>query len=74
MGERLKPPNRSVINSRFPKWMVSLREKLSHDKRSPPAVVVSANDGTIRTSRGKSTLQIPLADASTVGVFCTGKI
>jgi hypothetical protein len=52
MGERLRPPKRSVMNSRHPKTMVSLREKPSHDEHSPPAVMVSTDDGTIRMSRG----------------------
>jgi hypothetical protein len=73
-GERLRPPNQSVMNSRFPKQMLSPREKPSHDKHSLPAVVMNANDGTIGTSGGKSTLQIPLPSVSTISVFCTGKI
>jgi hypothetical protein len=35
MGERLRPPKQSVMNSRLPKRMVSPREKPSHDRHSP---------------------------------------
>jgi hypothetical protein len=44
----------SVMNSRLPKQMVSPREKISHDKCSPSVAMVSADEGTIRMSRGKA--------------------
>jgi hypothetical protein len=59
VGERLKPPKRSAMNLRLPKRMVSLREKPPHDRHSPSAVTASANDGTIRTSRGKPHCKSP---------------
>jgi hypothetical protein len=34
--------------------MISLREKPPHDKRSPSVAMMSADDGTIGTSRGKA--------------------
>jgi hypothetical protein len=59
MGERLKPLNRSTMNSGLPKRMVLLREKPPHDRHSPSAVMASANDGTIGTSRGKARYKSP---------------
>jgi hypothetical protein len=44
MAERLMPPKRSVMNSRFPKPMVSPREKISHDRHSPSAAMVEATE------------------------------
>jgi hypothetical protein len=54
MGERLRPPKRSAMNSRLLKRMVSPREKPPLDRRSSPATTMSMDDGTIRTSRGKA--------------------
>jgi hypothetical protein len=54
MGERLKPPNRSEMKSRLPKRLVSRREKISHERRSPSTTTVSFVDVTIGTSRGKA--------------------
>jgi hypothetical protein len=59
MGERIRPPKRSAMNSRLPKQMVSPREKPSHNKHSPPMATMSTNDGTIRTSRGKECCKSP---------------
>jgi hypothetical protein len=59
MGLRLRPPKRSAMNLILPKWMVSSREKSSHDKRSPPAATMSVYDGTIGTSRGKACRKSP---------------
>jgi hypothetical protein len=53
LGERLWSPKQSVVNSRLPKQMVSLREKPPHDRHSSLATTVSADEGTIRMSRGK---------------------
>jgi hypothetical protein len=54
MGERLRPPKQSAMNSRLPKRMVSLREKSPHNKRSPPTAMATVDDGTSRTSRVKA--------------------
>jgi hypothetical protein len=59
MQERLRPPKQSVMNSRLPKQMVLLGEKTSHNKCSPFATMVSADEGTIRTSRGKACCKSP---------------
>jgi hypothetical protein len=48
-GERLRKPKRPMMNSRLPKRMVSPREKLLHDKRSPSTMTASTDDGTIGT-------------------------
>jgi hypothetical protein len=72
-GERLRPPKQSVMKSRLPKRMVSPREKSSRDRHSPLAVAASGDEGTIGTSRGKSTLQIPLPSMPTVNIFYTSK-
>jgi hypothetical protein len=53
MGERRWLPKWLAMNSRLPKQMVSLSENPSYDRHSPSAVTASADDGTIRTSRGK---------------------
>jgi hypothetical protein len=58
-GERLRPSNWSLMKSRFPKQMVSPREKPSRDKCLPPAAVTNTDDGTIRTSRGKARCKSP---------------
>jgi hypothetical protein len=49
MGERLRAPKWSTMNFRFPKRVVSPREKPPHDRHSPSAVTASADDGTIGT-------------------------
>jgi hypothetical protein len=59
LGERLRPPKQSTMNSRLPKRMVSPWEKSSHDRRSLLAVTVSVDDGTIGTSRGKARYKSP---------------
>jgi hypothetical protein len=74
LRERLKPLNWSVMNLRFPKRMVAPREKPSHNKRSLPAATASANDGTIRTSRGKPHCKSPFLVCQLLVFFCTGKI
>jgi hypothetical protein len=73
-GERLRSPNRLAMNSRFPKRMVSLREKPSHDKHSLLVAAMNTDDGTIKTSGGKSTMQIPLPGMPSIGVSYTEKI
>jgi hypothetical protein len=60
-GERLRPPNRSVMNSRLPKRMVLPRVKPSPEERLPPVTGTNADDGKYVAN--------PLPDASTVGVF-----
>jgi hypothetical protein len=59
MGERLRPPKWSEMNSRLPKRMVLPRENPPHDRRSPSAVTESADDGTIETSRVKARYKSP---------------
>jgi hypothetical protein len=49
VGDELKPPRQ----------MVSQREKPSHVKHSPLVVTVSANEGTIGTSREKARYKSP---------------
>jgi hypothetical protein len=68
MAERLMPPKRSVMNSRFPKPMVSPREKISHDRHSPSAAMVSIDGGSIGTSIGKACCNSPFL-ASQVLLF-----
>jgi hypothetical protein len=70
MGERLSPSNRSAMNSRLPKRMVSPREKSPHDRRSPPTVMASTDDGTIGTSRRKACYKSPFS-AHQQSVFST---
>jgi hypothetical protein len=59
LGERLRPPKQSTMNSRLPKRTVSPREKPPHVKRSPSAEMMSADEGTIRRSRGKAHCKSP---------------
>jgi hypothetical protein len=47
------------MNSNLPRQMVSQREKPSHVKHSPSVVMVSVNEGTIGTSRGKARYKSP---------------
>jgi hypothetical protein len=54
LGERLKPPMRSAMNSRLLRRMVSPWEKPSHVKCSLAAETARADEGTIRTSRGNA--------------------
>jgi hypothetical protein len=49
----------SPMGERLPKRMVSLREKPQHNKSSPSTTMVSVDDGTIRTSRGKARCKSP---------------
>jgi hypothetical protein len=44
LGERLRSPKKSTMNSRLPKRTVSQREKPPHVKRSPLIETVSANE------------------------------
>jgi hypothetical protein len=44
MGERLRPPKQSAMNSRLPKPVISLREKPLHVQRSPSVEMVSADE------------------------------
>jgi hypothetical protein len=44
LGERLKPSKQSVMNSWFPKQMVSLREKPLHIRCSPLVERASADE------------------------------
>jgi hypothetical protein len=44
MGERLRPPKQSAMNSRLPKPVISLREKPLHVQRSPLVEMVSADE------------------------------
>jgi hypothetical protein len=73
MGERLRPPKRSVMNSRLPKQIVSPREKPPHDRWSQTAASASTDDGTIGTPRGKARYKSPFL-APTASAFCTDKI
>jgi hypothetical protein len=54
--------------------MGSLRENPLHVRRSLSTAMAIEDDGTIGTMLRESTLQIPLPDMPTIGVFCTGKI
>jgi hypothetical protein len=58
-GERLKPSNRSVMNSRLPKWMVPPSEETSCGRCSPPVVAINADHGTIGTFGGKAHCKPP---------------
>jgi hypothetical protein len=49
-GERLRPPNRSVMNSRLTKWMVLPWGKPTHGEFSSPVTETIVDDGTIRTA------------------------
>jgi hypothetical protein len=49
-GERLRPPNRSVMNWRLPKQMVLPRGKPSPGEHSPPVTGMNTDDGTIKTA------------------------
>jgi hypothetical protein len=59
MGKRLCPLNRSTMNMRLLKRMLSPKEKTSLDKCSPSTATVSTNEGTIKTSRGKARCKSP---------------
>jgi hypothetical protein len=54
MRERLRPLKQSVMNLRLLKRMVLPREKTSHDGHSLSVVMMSTDEGTIRTFRGKA--------------------
>jgi hypothetical protein len=54
LRERLMPPKQSAMTSSLSKRMISLSEKPPHVKRSTSATTTSADEGTIRTSRGKA--------------------
>jgi hypothetical protein len=74
MGERLRLPKWSVMNSRFPKQIISSRVKTSHDRRSPSMATMSADEGTIRTSSGKARYKSPFLTRQLSVCFCTSKI
>jgi hypothetical protein len=59
LGESLKPLKQTAMNPRLPKRMVLSGEKTLHDGHSPSAAMVSADDGTIRMSRGKTHCKSP---------------
>jgi hypothetical protein len=59
LGEKLRPPKQSVMNSRLPKRMVSLNEKPPHVKCSSSVETASADELTIGTSRGKPHCKSP---------------
>jgi hypothetical protein len=59
LGERLKPPKSSAMNSKLPRRTVSPREKPPHVKRSPSAATASADKRTIKTSREKAQCKSP---------------
>jgi hypothetical protein len=59
LGERLRPPKQSVMNSTLPKWIVSQRENPPHNRRSPSVEMASADETTIRMSRGKAHCKSP---------------
>jgi hypothetical protein len=44
LGERLRPPKQSAMNSRLSKRTVLLREKPLHVKHSPSAEMASADE------------------------------
>jgi hypothetical protein len=59
LGENLRPPKSSMMNSRLQKRMVSPMWKPPHDWHSPSAATMSADDGTIRSARGKHATNPP---------------
>jgi hypothetical protein len=59
LGERLRLPKQSAMNSRIFKQTVSPWEKPPHVKCSPSTETASADEGTIRTSRGKVCYKSP---------------
>jgi hypothetical protein len=54
LGERLRLPKQSMMNLRLPRQPVSPREKPLHVKHSPLVETVSADEGSIETSREKA--------------------
>jgi hypothetical protein len=48
-----------MMNTKFTRQMVSLRENPPHIKRSPLEVMVITDERTIRTSRGKALYKSP---------------
>jgi hypothetical protein len=54
LGERLRTPKQSAMNSRLPKRIVLPWEKRPHAKRSPLAETTSIDEGTLRKSWGKA--------------------
>jgi uncharacterized protein YfaQ (DUF2300 family) len=58
-GERIRPSNRSAMNSRLSKWMVPLREETLCGRCSAPVVVMNADDGTIRIFGGNARYKSP---------------
>jgi hypothetical protein len=58
-GERLRRPKRSVVNFRLPKQMVSLGMSPTSFVLLPLETKVSFGEKTIRTSRGKHTVNPP---------------
>jgi hypothetical protein len=59
LGERLRSPKYSAINSKFPKRTVSPMKNPPHIRRSPSAATVIIADGIIRTSIGKARYKSP---------------
>jgi hypothetical protein len=59
LGERLRPPKQSVMNSNLPKRTVSLSEKPPHVRCSPSVATVRVDEWTIGTSRGKHATNPP---------------
>jgi hypothetical protein len=74
MGERLRLLKWSAMNSRLPKRMVSLREKILHDGCSSLAAMVSTIDGTIGTYRGKERYQSSYLACQLSVFFASAKI
>jgi hypothetical protein len=53
-GQWFRPLKQLAMNSRLPKRMVLLWEKPMRNRHSPSAVMVIADEGTIRTSIEKN--------------------
>jgi hypothetical protein len=59
MGERLRPPTRSIMNLSRLKRIVLPRENPPHVRHSSSAVMAIEDNGTIGTSRGKAGCKSP---------------
>jgi hypothetical protein len=61
LGERLRRPRRSVVNSRLSKWMVLPRDRLTPVGLLPLATNESFGEGTIGTSRENTCCKSPFS-------------
>jgi hypothetical protein len=74
LGDRLRPPKLSPMNSKFPRQIGSPRKNPPHARCSPSAVMEIEDDGTFGTSRGVARCKSPFLACQLSVFFCTDKI